>query len=937
MSNICEFVNKQNHVRKNDGSLDNARTIDRIFGAFTNQSKINTTRFTLTNDKKIFFKMLHKQFYDKLLNPDITTYAIGQELNNIHKIVVDIDCVNEKDCMFKEFIYVKKILCQVFSCTGSVYARNANKVDKKYKHGCHIILDAYVDSVDNENLYQHIINIPQIKELIEKYGDNFIDPAVFRNHQLFWIFGGCKNGSNMYMLLTDDCKLYNPYQKYIDCCLTFEEFCAKNPNYDFEVDLYDTVDYDPINIPTIVPPEYVKKEEYHESNYTGNHLDIQYLDSLLALIDGRKTEYKSVRLPIILGVSREFNANNEAYEILEKYLKYWNTCRGMKEDYHIQECKRTYFNSNTNIDKKYTIGTVKYLAQLHNPSKYNDWNNEIYGIDWSIYENNDVCEFIDDNQNYSDKAISDNKPTVNDLRLSRNVINNIVKQNMKESYENEQDYLLDRNKCLDLFVKYAKDRLIYFIKPSCVVYYNNDIEKKTDFEKTFEGFGKIESLKSYIPNVKTNIPETDFAKYMNKYKWRTLCDHSEFTPINGIVNNRIIEKDGCKILNTFTGYNPKIYSTEPIPDMTQYESIINDFIKNDIGNKISKDCVEYINSFPVYLRPVMLSILNISGGIDYCNYVIKYIAQLIQEPNNLLPVGLLFYSKCRQGKGILIKTISQIIGSEYVVECNTREELFGTHSVPFENTLLVNINEANASEFGKNVVDIMKSYIDGSKSRTANRKNIQAYQYTMKSRIITTTNNGDGFSFDIQNGNARINAFKSYNYMPEQLKTLPFYEKTLDVFKETGWYIRELYNYFNSIKYTTTDIIQIYNTEYMQNIIDSEFDPIMEWIKHLKYDELEVPIWHINERIIQPIQSCTYLDRIPASSLYKSFYEFYTQNKFGSNYSSRKFYLKLHDNEYAEYLENIGLYNGYTCYKVIKFYNDPACEFSDDETDWEEE
>ena len=64
---------------------------------------------------------------------------------------------------------------------------------------------------------------------------------------------------------------------------------------------------------------------------------------------------------------------------------------------------------------------------------------------------------------------------------------------------------------------------------------------------------------------------------------------------------------------------------------------------------------------------------------------------------------------------------------------------------------------------------------------------------------------------------------------------MPFYEKTLDVFKETGWYIRELYNYFNSIKYTTTDIIQIYNTEYMQNIIDSEFDPIMEWIKHLKY------------------------------------------------------------------------------------------------------
>lgn len=919
---IGKFCDQQKHITIND-DLPAARTVSAIFGAFTNQEGINKSRFTLTNNnKKIFFKLLHKQFYEKLANNDIKTFAIGQELNGIHKIVVDIDCKNSEECMFPIFTEVGNILAELFQTDVRIFAREANKDGETYKHGCHIIINAYVDSKDNQNTYQHIIRHPRIAQLIDMYGNTFIDPAVFRNHQLFWIFGGCKNGSNMYMELKEG-KLYNPYEKYIDCGLTFDEFCQKNPNFNFDIELYDTIGIDQNYIPTFEPPVYIEEREDEYVEYTGDKLDIKYLSSLLELIDGCKTEYHHVRLPIVLGVAREYNSSKEAWNILLPHLQNWNCQRGENPNYHIKELEHSYFNGVRGRQNGFTMGTIRFIAKEHNPEKYEEWCEDVFGIDWNIYSNE--CEFDDDEINIVQESTK-KKDLKNDMYIHQKVLNNIVKSIMKDKYNSEDDYIEDRNNCLNKFIKYAKDRLIFLQNPSNVVWCNNIIVRKNDFERTFEGFGKIGGSKEYFVKPFNNLPSIDFAKYMNKYKWRTFCDRTDFIPINGIPEKRIVEIRGEKILNTFIGYNTEIYSTEPIPDLKEYEEIINDFIINKIGDKINKECIDYINSHPIWIRPIMLAMLNISGSISDCEYVKKYIAQIIQEPSNLLPIGLLFFTKCRQGKGMLTTLIRDIVRDDHVIECNTKEELFGTHAVPFENRLVVNINEAQAGEFGKNIIDIMKSYIDGSKTRTANRKNIQAYQYTMKSRIIATTNNIDGFSFDIQNGNGRINAFKGFNYLPIQY-TRCFLEKTFDVFRKSGWYYRELYNYFNKIEYTSSDILEIRETEYMKSLIDAEVDPILEWLKNIDYDSTLVNIWR--GRLLQEIhmKEVSDDDRICANGLYQSFLNYYTINRFGVSYSTRKFYLKIRSGDYNDYIIYRGLYNGYKCYSIINRFK---CELSDD-------
>lgn len=961
---LISFINKQVHY-KAGSDLDNARNNTLIFGTYNppkDLGYINNYRFSINNNKNNFLtfsKLLYEQNYNKLLNPNYRTIPVGIELNGLHKIVIDIDTITNDSIqtMFPVFLEVKDIFKQYFNCNVKIFTREPDKKEGGLKYGCHIIIDKYIYQEDAKNTYIDIVNIPRIKELIEKYGNNFIDSAVFQPHHIFWLFGSCKDGSNVYRELNDDCSLKNFFGiEYKQLQKSFEEFCQENKNFDFYVDTYTnnficnskknqtffkkevnnanlfdipppsvaTVDNYDIYTPFHKEEVVIKKNEDYELNTES--LDIKYLDSLLALIDPLSTEdYSNVRLKIIAGVSRAFNQSEEAWEILLKYLQLWNEALDRDINYHIDPIKKSFFEGVPAREEGISLGTVRFLAQQHNPEKYEEWKQEVYGIDFeNLYS--DECEFNEEESEKTEKTEKTDK-TNNAQTISRfneKILSNIVKKHIKESYEEEEEFIEDRQKVINLFIKYFKDRVFYLKYPANSVFIDGKIYKKSDVLSTFEGFGKIPGIRTFFDDCKLPYPAIDAFSFMNKCQFRTLCDKSDFIPINGIPNKKIIEKDGYKILNTFTGYNPKIYSTEQVPDLTKYETLITEFINYHIGDKLSKENKDYVMSHPIWLQPYILAMLNITGGIEYCEYFKKFIAQIIQEPDNLLPVGLLFYSKCRQGKNLIIKMIQMIVGDDYVVECNTKEDLFGTHSVPFENRLLVNINEASATEFGKNIVDLMKSFIDGNKSRTANRKNIQAYEYSTKARIIATTNNADGFAFDIKNGNARINAFKAYNYMPEQIITLPFLEKTVDVWKKSKWFYKELYNYFNTIKYETVDILKIYETEYLQAIKEGDIDPIEEFFKNLSFNNTSVYCVKGREKILLQLNQIDENYKVIASELFKAFVNYYKENNHGTSYSSRKFYTNLADTEkYSKYIEK-SRYFGYNVY-IIKTINE--CEF----------
>ena len=969
---LISFINKQTHY-KAGVELDIARNNTLIYGTYNPPKDIgyiNNYRFSINNNKNNFLtfsKLLYEQTYNKLLNPNYRTIPVGTELNGLHKIVIDIDTetTDSIQIMFPIFLEVRDILKQYFNCNVKIFTReptkkegiikdNSASEESSYKYGCHIIIDKYIYQEDAKCTYIDIINIPRIKELIEKYGNNFIDPAVFQPHHIFWLFGSCKDGSKMYCELNDDCSLKNPFGiEYIQLKKSFEEFCIENKNFDFYVDTYtnnficnlkkqslisvkkDVSTPDLFDIP---PPSIIAVENYdiytpfHKeqqvnkdvvegvneiNSATKGLLDIKYLDSLLALIDPLSTEdYPNVRLKIIAGISREYNQSNEAWEILLKYLQLWNQALDRDINYHIDPIKKSFFEGIPAREEGISLGTVRFLASQHNPEKYEQWKQEVYGIDFeNLY--NDECEFNEEEE--QDNKAKDTKLNIvkNVTRFNEKILSNIVKKHIKESYEEEEDYINDRQQVLNLFIKYFQDRVFYLKYPANSVYIDGKIFKKSDVLSTFEGFGKIPSIKTFFDDCKLPYPAVDAFTYMNKCQYRTLCDKADFIPVNGIPNNKIIEKDGYKILNTFTGYNPKIYSTEEIPDLSKYETMINEFINYHIGDKLSKENKDYVMSHPVWFRMFALTMLNICGSIEYCEYLKKFIAQLIQEPNTLLPIGLLFHSRCRQGKGLLIKMISMIIGDDYVIECNTKEDLFGTHAVPFENRLLVNINEAKSTQFGQDIVDIMKSYIDGDKLRTANRKNIQQYEYTIKARIIATTNNLNGFSFDTENGNHRFNAFTSYNYMPDQEIVYNIISKTIDVWKKSKWFYRELYNYFNTIKFTHQEVLHIYNTPYLQAIIDASDSPVKTWLDQLNNDETVINYYKTYRKIEEiSINNITDDCIIPAKNLWIAFNRFCSDSYISSKMTSKSFYLEL--NKYPEIVKkhDVKLHN-LVCYHLL--------------------
>lgn len=882
------------------------------------------------------------------------TVAVGIVLTGKRKICIDLDYSNgSEDVPIEQFKQFNKRLCEMFSTNSNLYIRppyqcgdlssTQNVAKQLYKHGAHIILEALTDDEHREATYNYIINDIEVKKIFYGNVERIVDKCMFGAKRVFWIDGSCKPESHMYLCYDMEEDSYTSssfdivelgdkefgdadYSKYTDCILrdeyvdysdqpVFSDF-DKNKILPFKLPEGFTLPEPPSsndNIKQVQPSlntayscvNDVKNNTEHDeisNNEEHQKFTVKEVRDLLDHIpDSVITEgiYTTIKLPIITAVARNFEDTDDYDEgwaiIKEIVCEKWNQIIGRPKNNDIDSFRQTYYNGyKTDRDQIYTMGTVMKIVKDTNPSFYDDFCSEKYGR----YDLNAICDFSDDEIDDDTEVMRGDAdlPIVQDWVLMK-----ICKRYMKKpgvgAYDSEDEYRKDRNKTISIIKSYLSQRIVFLQTPVNSCYVNGHIERNSDIVGTWKNIGKIYGTRSYFEDKDIKGPKEPTIDAINAYfNIRRVANRADFIPCNKVGGGSVeVIRDpstGEKVLNTFKGYNPDIRSTDPVPDLSEYVPMINDFM--DMIPALTDQMKMYINFHPIFMRIYILAMLNISGDILYCEYVKKFVAQMIQDPANLLPVGILFYSRCRQGKGLLIKMISQIIGDEYVVECNNRDDLLGAHRVPFENTLLVNINEARASEFGKDIVDVMKSYIDGTKHRVANRKNIQAYTYTMRSRIIATTNNANGFSFDVANGNARINAFSALNFMPDQYITQPFFAKTIDVWKKQPWFTRELYNYFNKVRYTDEDILEIQDTEYMQNIIDASVDPVEEWLQQLSEDDTQIAVYETARRKeYKNVKYVTAEDKITAAELKRAFDSYCLMYHNGYKMNLKSFILEL--------------------------------------------
>lgn len=125
--------------------------------------------------------------------------------------------------------------------------------------------------------------------------------------------------------------------------------------------------------------------------------------------------------------------------------------------------------------------------------------------------------------------------------------------------------------------------------------------------------------------------------------------------------------------------------------------------------------------------------------VEAAEWIIKFFADLLQNPTRLPGVALVLKSGQGYGKDTLIDTISKLLGKEYMCRTANPEEIFGQFNSGLKDKIFLQLNElegkdgfANKEKF-KNLITENNTQI--------NEKNMKRYTQSNFLRIIVASNN----------------------------------------------------------------------------------------------------------------------------------------------------------------------------------------------------
>jgi hypothetical protein len=123
---------------------------------------------------------------------------------------------------------------------------------------------------------------------------------------------------------------------------------------------------------------------------------------------------------------------------------------------------------------------------------------------------------------------------------------------------------------------------------------------------------------------------------------------------------------------------------------------------------------------------------------DKYEYILNWMAHVIQKPNVKTKVALVLMSKPGAGKGIIVDKFSKILGNKYYLHCNDFETVLGNFNSQLEGKFLTFLDECvwggNKKEVGK-----LKTFIT-EKTRQINKKNIPKYTVNCVANTIIASN-----------------------------------------------------------------------------------------------------------------------------------------------------------------------------------------------------
>ena len=319
-------------------------------------------------------------------------------------------------------------------------------------------------------------------------------------------------------------------------------------------------------------------------------------------------------------------------------------------------------------------------------------------------------------KNFKDTA--DNQDNKLGMTYLRSLYNKIEKKEEKVSFQSIFYEEIDKGKSFDeakdKILNKMNERLIYVRETGEFIHLGTKLTVKEDGEKvetpcwylkkkmtTADDFIKENfTYTMELPNGKTTKISVEPFKMWMSWMGRKEVRAIGFDPT---------DKENKDIFNIWNGYD----------------------ISEEIADKFDED----------EAQPILDHILDCwcDGDEQSFEYVIDYLAHIIQKPWKKTGVVVALKSKQGGGKGVIISKLGEIIGDNHFCQNSNANYLFGDFNGQLEGKILVNLDEAFWGG-DKKMEGMMKNKIT-ERNQTINKKNKEAYMVSDYANYIISTNN----------------------------------------------------------------------------------------------------------------------------------------------------------------------------------------------------
>ena len=322
--------------------------------------------------------------------------------------------------------------------------------------------------------------------------------------------------------------------------------------------------------------------------------------------------------------------------------------------------------------------------------------------------------------------------------------------------------------------------------------YSHTTKKETTLVQSYKDILAHKLFTDDDVNLKKTAPKSFINKWLGDSTMRKYMD-IDWIPYNGMYS-----QSNKRTFNLFTGYSSVITSPLPI-------------------------------NYNKYINPFLDILLNLcEGHTDNLNYLVHYLAHIIQKPGEKLPFCIIFTGKQGAGKDTILIALSKIVGYHMINSEANPENLVGKHALGLVKKLLVAFNESEA----KNTFDyvgVVKSLITDNKL-TVNPKNLQPYDISNRARLFVFSNKANPIKFDGVSRDRRFIAWKTTDkYISKHNK----FWKGFYALIEKPEFAKSLYHYLNIVDLSNYDFSeerQKVLTDTYRDMLRKQLPPVVDFI-----------------------------------------------------------------------------------------------------------